>query len=446
MTESNQPRLYKCRKCGIESTVKEAFLLGKGANADRRALCFECSVKQQGRGLLQMAAVLLGFGLLLTWLSPEGFFGRFYLMLFVSLFLFVPLLLLHELAHAAVASLLGQHVFAIHLGGGTVLTTFRFLGLRWYLHLLPVSAITIVAGPKAPWYRLHKFLIHLAGPGLHAILAGLFSLAWAGAVTRGANPWLVQFLVVNQFLNGLLLLTNLFPHKAAVSSGVAGSDGWAMLKMITAKESEMRLNYVVYYVLEVVDAVDRGNFQAAGVWAEKAFACYPEEPLILNTLGYYYTRIHEYQKAREVFTRLLDSKAPLEENVKYMVLNNVAFTNLMLEEDTLLPQADAYSAEAWKNVPWEPSVMGTRGAVLIALGQHQEGIELLKSAMAKSTDRHGKASDACFIALGEVRRGDLAQARSYLEMARRLDPGCFMIERVSREINPGTPALQPAGD
>ncbi len=205
----------------------------------------------------------------------------------------------------------------------------------------------------------------------------------------------------------------------------------------------MQLNYSLYYVLEVVDAVDQGDFLAAEEWAKKGCSLYPDEPVTLNTLGYYYSRVNDFQKARDAFIRLLEGATPLPDTLRYMVLNNIAYADLMLEEQTLLPQADAFSAEAWKNVPWEPAVAGTRGAVLVALGQHQEGIELLRSAMVKSPDRHGKASDACLIALGEFRRGNLAQARSYLEIARRLDPGCSLIERASREIEQDKPALQP---
>ena len=65
--------------------------------------------------------------------------------MFAGLVLMIPLILLHELAHALVAHLLGQRVFAIHLGAGNVTFTTRFLGMRWYLRQFLVSGMTIVA-------------------------------------------------------------------------------------------------------------------------------------------------------------------------------------------------------------------------------------------------------------------------------------------------------------
>ena len=119
----------------------------------------------------------------------------------------------------------------------------------------------------------------------------------------------------------------------------------------------------------------------------------------------------------------------------------------------LLPEADQFSAEALKHLPWVPAVIGTRGTVLVEIGQLDEGIALLKKSMALHGEKQGKALNACHIAIGELRRGDLNEAHKYLSTARTLDPKCFLLEEVEAQLMssrvpswPNQTGLQPSTD
>jgi hypothetical protein len=81
-----------------------------------------------------------------------------------------------------------------------------------------------------------------------------------------------------------------------------------------------------------------------------------------------------------------------------------------------------------------PAILGTRGTVLVELGQFEEGIALLKRAMSLHTDKQGKAANACHIAIGEWRRGSPSAARKYLATARTLDPKSFLIPYVESQM------------
>jgi tetratricopeptide (TPR) repeat protein len=434
--ETQAPTLYHCRKCGKESAIKEAYTSVRVKwNNVEEFVCFECATKQQARSLFSSFLMLFILGLVLNIFTSTSWLGKFYLYLSLGLVLSIPLVVLHEVAHLLVARIVGLRVFAIHLGTGKIIYSVRFLGLRWVLRQIPISGVTIVAGPLIPRYRLRKFLTYLAGPGLHLVLLfislGLLSGQLFAPVTN-----LIQTLAQAGFwINLLMLVGNLYPHKIATSAGVAGTDGWAMLHVFRLSPAELEAQQAIYFVLEANEAIEQGQKEAARPWVEKGQELYPNNPLIVNLAGFVYSHLAEYQRARSAFLQTLESDPPPSAGLKYLAMNNIAFVDLMLEDPALLPEADAYSEQAYQNFSWEPLIVGTRGAVLVTLGKPDEGIELLKKAMAGSFDPTSKAMDACLIVRGEIQRGNNAEAKKYLEAARQLDPNCLLLERVTGEFN-----------
>jgi hypothetical protein len=107
----------------------------------------------------------------------------------------------------------------------------------------------------------------------------------------------------------------------------------------------------------------------------------------------------------------------------------------MLGDADLMAEADAFSADAWTALPWMPTLCGTRGAVLVEQGELDEGIRLLRTALKKNESAYNRAVNACFLALGEARRGDDAAAQTYLETAGTLDPSCPVLPRIRAEAS-----------
>jgi hypothetical protein len=430
MSNTLPPELYKCKMCGLESPLKEAFIHQKRLFLGTRSFCFECGVKRQWHSLLRTIILTVAAAGLLYLILPGGFFGRMLLQtLALTLLVLIPLIVAHELAHVVTGWLVGQSVFQVHIGAGKVLWSRRFLNARWYLHLLPVSGATVVTGPDMPGFRWRQFLVLLAGPALHALL---MLVSWRILLvlpyewTGGPLHTLVMLLL---WMNGLLLISNLIPHKVAVSSGIAGSDGESMLKIIFKPDELLRKYHRAYYVNEVVDAVDRADLAAARGWSEQGAGVYPQDALMTNAIGYARIAIGDYQAARDAFMRVMQFEG-LEEVMRAIGMNNVAYANFMLADTGLRDQADACSAEAYSKIPWEPAVIGTRGAVLLWLDRYDEGIDLLKRAMLKTPDRRSQAADACFIALGEHLRGNQAESQKYLDLAKKLDPNSLALPRV----------------
>jgi|GEM_PF-2468265 len=423
------PELIECERCHRASTLEAAFVRRKRATGGRsRGICFECEGRRQVNSVLFLAIFSLGFACLNFNLTPGSQFGNFYLLLFWGLLACVPLLVLHELAHAVTAWLIGFQVFAIHLGMGRPLLAVRFLGVNWVIRPAPISAVTVIAGPELGYYRLRLFLITLAGPGLHAILAAV-ALPLYREFGFSGQGYAVLF-----WANILLLAVNLFPHKALVAVGATGTDGLALLTIPRMGRDELQKRFASYYLLGTVIEVERGDHRKALKIAEQGMTLYPEEPNILNALGYANIYTGEHTQSRDYFLQALALKEKLTPAMEAIMLNNVAFANLLLDDPALLPEADAYSEKAYQAYSWEPAVLGTRGGVLVALDRVEEGLKLLRQSLEKGFEKRGKASDACLIAWGEMKLDRPDEAEKYLALARRLDPQSPLLDFASRKV------------
>lgn len=80
-------------------------------------------------------------------------------------------------------------------------------------------------------------------------------------------------------------------------------------------------------------------------------------------------------------------------------------------------------------IAWMPVIKGTRGTVLVAMGNTEEGILLLLEAMSQTESQNEQARSACHLAEAECRRGAHDEARNYLEEARKLDRNCPLLSR-----------------
>jgi tetratricopeptide (TPR) repeat protein len=372
------------------------------------------------------------FGLLLFWLNPKSGLAGFYLEVALIIVLMTPLVIVHELAHAAVARVMQLRVFGIMLGIGKTIWSGKFLGMDWTVNTLPVGGITFVGARPVPHIRWRLFLIYLAGPASHVAMALAFLIL---AQLMRFSQLAYQVLHALVFANYFMAAINLFPRKVSVMTGMQGSDGWHLLRAPFIKETELTRQYVGCLVAESMQAYARNDLHAAQASAAKALAFDASSGIARNMLGIIQMARRDYRESRETFLQLLAADDAREPGFHNLLLNNVAYLNALLRDATLLPEADEFSKEAFQHLPWVPAVIGTRGTVLVEMGRYEEGIALLRKSMSLHAEKQGKALNACHVALGELRRGDLAAARKYLAAAEVLDPNCFLLGEVRMEFS-----------
>ncbi len=428
---------YKCSKCGIESEVEQAFTkVGMGPGYD-----YYCPTCQQKRHIEQFKVSLIWYflagllGFTIWVLKPDQPSGKILLAVFSFIFFLYPLIIIHELAHAITARILGLRVFAIHMGYGKVLVNTYLGKVAVVLRSLPLGGLTYISAPRLPFYHLRFGLTYLAGPFIHlAILLamGPLWLQMGGLIGADRSP---AFLLLTNWLiaNLVVLVANLIPRRVDTSYGPIRSDGGQIVNALFHKPGNMEARLARYYATEAAEAARQDHLTDAEGWIEQGLAQYPTDPLMLNVAGYVFFQAGQWERGRQVWLAQLADGENLKPEIKFMALNNIAFANLLLNDPALLDEADRYSTEAHKNMPWMAPIRGTRGAVLIELNQPEEGLELVRSSLEKTDTLKDKAYTMSYIAIGEARLGNQAEAARYVRAARLLDPKCPLLERAARE-------------
>jgi hypothetical protein len=434
----------KCDRCGLESEAEEAFIVQtQKPGSERKHYCPACwEKKSRSAGLESNVWSFLLVAVAVVVVSGNSLGGVLANILLTTMMCY-PLSMLHELAHAATGFLMGIRVFAISMGGGKTVFSWRMFGIPWELHLWPIGGATTMTGPPQRLHRLRMFVSILAGPLLHAvflaagILAGIFVIRLHPVYGTNAAGWLNGILIFAS-CNLMYLVLNVLPIRNRSSSGqYQTTDGWKLLHMVFAKPETPETAERVYYILEYRDALLRNDSDASLRWAEEALRKFPGDPTFRDMLGNSLGRKKRYRDAREIFLSLLSSDEAKKPLFKYIISNNLAYADLCAQDPDLLAEAEKYSGDAYRQIRWLPEIVGTRGAVLVELGKLEEGIALLREAIGKQKDVRSCAINACHLAVAEYRAGRPAESRRYVERARKFDPECFLLEQTAREVGVG---------
>jgi predicted Zn-dependent protease len=94
-------------------------------------------------------------------------------------------------------------------------------------------------------------------------------------------------------------------------------------------------------------------------------------------------------------------------------------------------EMDQLSQELIAANPGNISVMGTRGSILVDIGQIDEGKAMLIQVLEKTESLFDKSYTNIFLALAEKKQGNLEMARDYAERSAKLGPNCLALKRVS---------------
>ncbi|MDC0713144.1 M50 family metallopeptidase [Stigmatella sp. ncwal1] len=330
---------------------------------------------------------------------------------------------LHEAGHAIAARLLGLEVPRIELGQGRRLRQWRWGRTTLALNSLPSAGITYLAGTGVRGVRGRLWLTIAAGPLITAALwgaalhgnpspsvgEGLFP-TWA--FTRELAVWEVV-----AFVNGWLLAFNLVPLPALKWLPLGKNDGARLLTVPFAPQRELDAMAVTTAVLEAEDL--RGSGDLPGAWRvlEAALSRAPGSWVVRNSLAIVQLQRGELVAARELFLELFAEEPPAPE-LRWLIRSNLAWADFRIRSDELRGEADTHSAAAHARLPRTPSVLGTRGAVLVWLGRAAEAVPLLERAYAMNSDPLGRALNACCLVLAATSRGRLDAAQLWLARAR----------------------------
>jgi len=338
---------------------------------------------------------------------------------------------IHELGHVVAGSMVGFRVFGIEIGYGPVVYEFIFLKFRWRIRAICFGGITQAIPNELPLFRCKEFILILGGPlaNICLLLLSIYLLP-LDELFKQTPVQGVCALPLIALSNALLILYSLVPHMAKTVAGKIPNDGLLLWKIWRYQQPEMEQTIAARYIYEAHECRRRKEMANAVKWIEDGLRCFPECFSLKFSAAEFLFHEKKYLAAARAFAVLLAKKKANNEIASYL-LNYIAYSYLMAGRPELLCKADVCSRLALEKMPWSVYNKGTRGSVLVELSQYEEGLKLLREAVRDQPEREGRALDACHIAIAEVRRGNHDESRKYANLARRLDPDCVLLERIS---------------
>ena len=370
-----------------------------------------------GYSVLALAAVPLYI------LFPTTFLGPLVLNATAILVFSLVCTVMHELGHAVAGWWAGVHMFGIDIGSGRVVNDFSWGGLRWRLRQLPFGGCAIGMSRETCGRKFKNIVFTMGGPLANALIllvAANFVVidnSLEATFLGGFVP--VQMLILT---NGVMLLSSLWPFRARSVNDIQLA--WRVWRMGKAEIDQLP---AAYYAYQAAECQRTRQYADAAKWIAEGLQRFPTH----ETLGYLeaenLSRLRRFREARRAWSLLL-KKLHHKPEWRALLLNNLADNHLFSREDGWLVKADTCSRLALKQSSKNAYYKCTRGAVLLELGRYDEALELLHQAFAGDLEPAAQAQNACFIAKAEMRRGNIAESRNYVELARKLDPHCVALD------------------
>ena len=429
-----QPGLTTCSGCGVASQLHDAF---QNEPNSIRKFCPPCWKRRDeaNERIYLITYVCLGLlGIVLASMNSQwGFLLlTFFLFHFFGILGTVP----HELGHALAARALSLHVFQVVVGVGKKLFDCRILGVLVEFRTIPYGGYTLALPLDVKRFRSQHFIYALAGPVANLIVA-LVILGLAGwdriadfRPHEKISPWSLLFAS-----NVLIFLSNLVPRAYPSSTGGTVSDGLHLVRALTMKKDDLDHLRSAAFAMHWSAARERGDTLSAITWIGRGLKEFPEDRTLLTNHAINLLEAGRIQESRELFQKLFQGADVDDHASRALLMNEVAYADALIGANELLQEADEFSEYALKVLPWSSAIKGTRGAVFIRRGQLAEGIALLQHALEESEDRWRRAQNACLLAIAETRRANQEQAIKYFQVARQLQPDCFLLKQAERAIN-----------
>ncbi|MHC5055122.1 MAG: site-2 protease family protein [Planctomycetota bacterium] len=421
-----------CTRCGARSETDDAFVVRRRSfSRETLTLCPRCvgesDVRQRGAAVV-LILVLAGIAAVLG-MATETLAGVNFVLMIAFMFAVVPI---HECAHALAAKLLGLRLFRVVLGCGRLLLGFR-LGVPVEVRAIPLSGLTVVGHRTRRFLRLRAFLVALAGPLSNVAMLWLaFAFVPPGEII-GCFDDRVMPVGAFAIANALVLFENLLPLKARTSLGSIPRDGLVMLAAPFMGQKQVDEALLVRYTLETTTAYESHGQAAAPGWSGEVSAKVPDVPVLQHDIAVAHFRQGDFAGARHLLLDLLGTPG-LCPGLRALAHSNIAASDVRLGDPELLGEAEQLSRDAFRAAPGVPVIKGTRGSVLVETGSLDEGLSLLRQAIELSEDAEMSAIFACWVAIGEGRRGNRDEALRYLARARELDASCSALSRAERDV------------
>ena len=392
-----------CDNCTLSSTLRTTY---KRVRRPKQTLCPRCwyrhALIQAGR--YRVTAVLwasVAVAFMFAFKTGPWLLANFVIVMGLLL---VPSVIVHELAHAATATLLEFEVPRIRIGIGPVRFERRLFGYVWQVRrYLAGGAVHVV--PVAFHDLKRRFLLlTAAGPVANFLVAaGAYAVLATG---YSEDPFLAPApLTVLMYTNGALAIGNLLPFTSAMGQQ---TDGKALLLGLRGGAEWLTTLEIALHVARFVELRRAELTEAALQATADAARAHPHSAILLCNLGVAYLDAQRYAESRTTFERALAlAKEPVEQAI---VRNNLAY--LFMESGALddLPSGAEHSAVAYAAMPWHPAVGATHALYELRADRAANAVAILEAALGDELQPSSRKGTLYILALAKLRLGERGAA------------------------------------
>ncbi|MCI0390761.1 MAG: site-2 protease family protein [Acidobacteria bacterium] len=332
---------------------------------------------------------------------------------FLSLFIWLHFsTFCHELGHFVCAKLVGMSPQLMKVGRGFRIFRKNFFGARLELGILPVGGLTYAYYPDTGWSKFEdlklKLIIYTMGGCLAnsvLLMCLIMMLIYTGF------PALRYFI----YIEIVTIITNLVPIDVLLYGTKLPSDGKQFFSILTQ-------NYQRYFFARHQKAIAR----IAGDRTEPKIL-FKNDIRTLELFVKAETKLayRRFDEAIALWNQLLNTENATDVERAYL-LDILASIVINLGQKQYLAQADRWSQEALKLAGHSKTIQVTRGAILIELGQYEEGKQMLILLTKSGNDPVDVVIGSYYLAKADHRLGNNEQAWIWLkqaEMAGKKVPG-----------------------
>ncbi len=363
------------------------------------------------------------------------------LLLFAFFAIQFTAVLLHESGHLIACILLGELPATLQIGKGAVLKGIRFGPITIRLHATTNSGLVWSRHHFKNFNRADMFVLYAAGPVVDILVVG--AVLWF--LSRTPESFLKAAHFDHQ-IKPLLIITAVYVfycqlsylfHRSSYAFGQhSDAGGLVTLWPILGAPEPVRRGYVV--MANAGYSEDQGIGAPPGPDERRS-----ETELSTGTEGIEtcspWKRLQPAEIADlQAYYDWLIPKLPPEYANQFMdtFITNVVVYDLADQ----LAAADRYSAALIESEPNKITYIGSRGSVLIALGQIEAGKALLEKVYAESNSGNDRCISAAYLALAEQRLGNRTEAEAWFERAVAVGLDCPVIQLAGKELGIDVPS------
>jgi len=293
----------------------------------------------------------------------------------------------HEGGHALCAMLVGIPIRVVSIGAGPLLLHGQIGETKLEWRLSPFGGYAQHYPPLADRRFATAFFIigGVLGNALVIAIAKSLSFAASASSPLSTLPVSLSDIIIPQVI---MIVVSLYPFKL----GKTDNDARLLLQLFYGASDDPAKLLAAYK--DLLDCYRSGSYRSGSAME---FHATPASSRIAHQLFYVdrWANIDARREWRDALMReLARGKLPAEEEA--LVLDTLLTYGLVCGDSTLRPYLDAWSVRALNLAPGTATLLGTRGAVLVELGQHEAGKSLLLPLALAQDDADASSADSKF--------------------------------------------------